>query len=219
MNEPILDKHLHYVLEQNAKLNLTAIRDFVSARLLHLEDSLSALPEVNEAPGGALCDIGSGAGFPGIPLAVMARRKTVLVEASRKKAAVLQKFLEQEDLAKQITVINQRVEEFSKVLSKADSFSVVTARALSNLSSLLELASPLLSMGGVFVAYKGKHCLSEVNDAKNILDILGFKFKSKREFFLSDNVTSRVVLSYEKVREARIKLPRRNGQAQKHPLK
>lgn len=91
----LLNKHLDLVIEANKKTNLTNITDKKQGQLLHIEDSLVGLPELEEAPSGLYGDLGSGAGYPGLPLSVLSKRQTVLVEAAKRKAECLGEFISQ----------------------------------------------------------------------------------------------------------------------------
>ena len=95
----LLERHLDLVMAANEQVNLTRITSRDEARVLHIEDSLAGLPEVQAAPAGLLGDMGSGAGFPGIPLAAVTGRKTVLIESVGKKAAFLKAFVDELGLA------------------------------------------------------------------------------------------------------------------------
>ena len=214
--EALLVGHLRFVLALNQKVNLTGIDDEESGLLLHIEDSLAALQEVNAAPEGRLVDLGSGGGFPGIPLAIMTGRKTTLIEATDKKARTLKKYLESAGLDGQVDIIASRIEEASK--SMMGCFAVATARALSSLAAIMELASPLLMDEGVLVAYKGNVTDVEMAGARKVEDCLGMELFSRRELLLSDGRTRREILVFMKKRPAKVSLPRRNGQAQRHPF-
>lgn len=144
----LLDFHLKLVMEENKKTNLTRIVSWESAQILHIEDSLAGLPEVNECPDGAYLDMGTGAGYPGIPLAVVTGRKTVLADSVGKKTRALDTFIEKMELQERVETYNGRIEEL--VNEKAGFFSCITARALSSLSSLMELASPFFPTVGVW---------------------------------------------------------------------
>ncbi len=215
MNTNLLEKHLDLVIEANKTTNITRIVSKQSAQILHIEDSLSALPEINAAPSGRYGDLGSGAGFPGIPIAVETGRETVLIESVKKKAALLEGFIHELSLPA-TSVFSGRAEELA--LQQKESFSVLSARALSQLGSLLELSSPLLVIGGHLVCYKAHVEKNEFLHACSLEKKLGMKFLSKREFYLSDGETFRCVFVFEKTSSASIKLPRRNGMAQKNPL-
>jgi 16S rRNA (guanine527-N7)-methyltransferase len=205
--------HLTFVEDQNKKLNLTSVCDWEAGLVLHIEDSLSALPELRDAPEGELVDLGSGGGFPGIPLAVASMRETTLVEATKKKARVLQLFVQKSNLAGYIGIEALRAEELAR--HKPGYFSIVTARALASLPALMELAAPLLRLGGVLIAYKGSPSERELEDAASLGHELGMKVIRQRNLVLSDGVSKRTLVQVEKIAEPKYRLPRRNGQSQK----
>jgi 16S rRNA (guanine527-N7)-methyltransferase len=212
----LLDAHLASVLEQNKTLNLTSITDVSQGILLHIEDSLAAHIEVDAAPEGRMMDLGSGGGFPGIPLAILTGRKTTLVEATAKKANFLQRFINEQDLGAFLEVVGLRAEEVAQQSPRT--ISVITARAVSSLPALMELAAPLLIKGGILIAYKGRVTDETLEDALSLEKELGMKVVGVRSFVLSDEVTKRAIVCFEKVGEAGLVLPRRVGQAQRHPL-
>lgn len=217
--QEILERYLDEILKINEQINLTSITDLDEARLLHLEDSLTALPEIEAAPDGEYCDMGCGGGFPGVPLAVASGRKTTLIDSRNKKIEAVKQAISKAGCDKFADFYCKaaRVEDFAK--EQARRFSVVSARALSSLPTLLELASPLLKTGGHLVCLKGQVDEEELAWAKSIEKKCGMAFLSEREFLLSDNETHRVIYVFEKVGEPSVKLPRRVGMAQKKPLK
>ena len=196
------------------QLNLTAIKDKDEAKVLHLEDSLAGLEELNSIDG-EFVDMGSGAGFPGIPLSIISEKKATLVETVGKKADCLKSFISELNLEAQVSVSNKRIEELA--VERPNSYSAATARALSSLSSLLELAAPLLVINGILICYKGNNVEEELNAALNITEKLGFDFVSNRKYVLSDNTEHRIIV-FRKVKEAEVKLPRKLGFAQKKPF-
>ena len=211
----LLVQHLQLVLQANIDLNLTAIRDLDSGLVLHIEDSLLALREVESAPDGMLGDLGSGAGYPGIPLAIVSGRQTTLIDSSQKKARTVKGIVEKLGLACSVSVCDQRAEDLAR--SCPGSFSILTARALSSLPSLLELASPLLRKGGLFVALKATPEEEEIERGERVAALVGMSLVSKRDVSLS-NGDARSILCYEKERPSSVGLPRRTGMAQKRPL-
>lgn len=215
MNSELLEKHLDLVMEANKITNITRIVSRESAMTLHIEDSLAALPEFEAAPQGLYADLGSGAGFPGIPIAIETGRDTILVESVKKKAALLDTFIHELKL-ENVTVFPGRAEELA--LQKRNTCSVLSARALSKLGSLLELGSPLLKKGGHFICYKAHIDDEELNHACSLEEKIGLRLISDRSFLLSDEETFRRILVFEKFKNASLKLPRRNGMAQKNPL-
>lgn len=213
----LMQRYLDSILEANKVTNLTRITDGEQVRLLHIEDSLVGLPEVNEAPTGLYGDLGSGGGFPGVPLALATGRKTLLVDSVKKKMAIVQSALDDLSLSEQISTSSERIEDLP--LEYKEKFAVLTARALSKLVSLIELASPLLKKGGRLVCYKAQLSSEELEEALAVQDLVGMKMISQREICLSDGETTRTIVVFEKIGKSRIKLPRRIGLAQKQPLR
>lgn len=211
----LLDLHLSLVIEENKTTNLTRITDWESAQILHVEDSLVGIPEINNAPEGPYLDMGTGAGYPGIPAAIMTGRETTLADSVGKKTKALDRIIEKLGLHSTASTFNGRLEELA--LQRPDYYSVITARALSNLSSLLELASPLLKKDGLLVCYKSMDAYTELEHVKDISGKLGMEFVLDRKAILSDGETPRVIMVFKKVKEPEVKLPRRVGVAQKKP--
>lgn len=212
----LLDKHLELVIEENKVTNLTRIVDWESAQVLHVEDSLAGLPEVEEAMPGPYLDMGSGAGFPGIPLAIVTGRETLLADSVGKKTRALDSFAANLGIDDAVSTYHGRIEDLA--LQMPNRFSLITARALSSLASLLELASPLLAKGGSLVCYKAQSESEELEHAKEIARKLGMEFVSSRGFVLSDGETNRAIVVFQKRCNPSMKLPRRVGLAQKKPF-
>lgn len=208
--------HLDWVLETTRTMNLTAITDPNDAVRLHLLDSLVALPEVISSAPGRLLDIGSGAGFPGLPLALASGRSALLVDSVSKKMEALQRFLVQESLDSWISVSTSRVEGLT--LDTDDRYAMVTARAVAALPSLVELASPLLVSGGRLIALKSRPDADELARAEVVAAQCGMRFEASRDALLPGGDEKRAILTYLKVAKPRITLPRRVGMAQKNPL-
>lgn len=212
----LLDLHLQKVIEQNKITNLTRITDWDTAKVLHVEDSLIGIPFVNEAPQGDYPDMGTGGGFPGLPVAIVTRRNTVLADSVGKKISALNKIISELSLNDIVSTFNGRIEDLAKV--RAESFSAITARALSSLSSLLELASPLLINSGLLICYKSQNVNEELDHAKEICSKLGMEFVKAENFTLSDNKTQRSIIVFKKVSQPSVTLPRRVGLAQRKPF-
>ncbi|MHB9038524.1 MAG: 16S rRNA (guanine(527)-N(7))-methyltransferase RsmG [Armatimonadota bacterium] len=211
----LLLEHLKLVLRANTSFNLTSITNSSDAIRLHIIDSLAGVPEVIMAPAGRIADIGSGAGYPGIPISIVCHRRLTLFESVGKKAKFLQDVVIQLQLDR-IEVEGRRSEELSEV--HRNGYSVVTARALSSLPSLLELASPLLEIGGELIAYKGQLDAQERSRGDSAAEILGFKLQRERRVFLPAGGEERTILVFAKTGEPNMSLPRRPGLAQRRPL-
>lgn len=208
--------HLNLVIKANETTNITRISSQEEAMILHIEDSLSGIPEILSAPTGYYADIGSGAGYPGIPIALATGRKTTLIDSVGKKVKILNGFIEELEATEFIEAEAARIEEYA--LNNREKFSVISARALSKLGVLLELSSPLLAIGGRLVCFKSHVDDEELQHAIGLNNKTGMKLVSDREYYLSDGETYRRILVFEKKRPSQIKLPRRNGLAQKNPL-
>lgn len=213
MHDDLLKRHLELVIEANKTTNITRISTWDEGMLLHVEDSLVGLPEVEEAPEGRLVDIGSGAGYPGIPLAIESGRATLLADSVGKKTAILASMVEDLGLDN-VEVYTGRIEDLAR--EKAGVFAVVTARALAQLSVLMELASPLLQDGGRLVCYKANVSDEELQHALSLQERLGMSLVSDRAVELGD--ARRRIISFEKSGRPQINLPRKTGMAQKRPL-
>ena len=211
----LLLAYLNKLLEVNERINLTRITDFQEALVLHLEDSLSGLVELNQAPPGLYGDLGSGGGFPGVALAIASGRETVLIDTRKKKMTAVGGILEELGLNTQISTYSGRAELLAR--KEPCSFAVLTARALSRLSVLLELASPLLIDGGLLICYKADVEEDEIADARRVLPLVGMKVKGDRCFLLEGEFKRRII-TFEKSGKPSLKLPRLEGQAQKNPL-
>lgn len=213
MHDDLLKRHLELVIEANKTTNITRISTWDEGMLLHVEDSLVGLPEVEEAPEGRLVDIGSGAGYPGIPLAIESGRTTLLADSVGKKTAILASMVEELGLDN-VEVYTGRIEDLAR--EKEGVFAVVTARALAQLSVLMELASPLLQDGGRLVCYKANVSDEELQHALSLQERLGMSLVSDRAVELGD--ARRRIISFEKSGRPQINLPRKTGMAQKRPL-
>lgn len=213
----LLDLYLHLLIEKNKDLNLTRIDSFEDAVVLHIEDSLAVLNEFN-LQDGLFCDIGTGGGIPGIPLAIVSGRKGVLLDSVQKKASAVQGFITKLSLNNQIDCVGIRSELFAS--DHLGEFGTVIARAVSSLVVVEELASPLLANGGSLVAMRGSEDESSVDAAKNACLKLGFELTSHRDFYIGVPSESfhRSVYVFTKISEPQMKLPRRPGMASKRPV-
>lgn len=206
--------YLELVIEKNKELNLTRIDTKEKGMLLHIEDSLSCLEEFKRQEGEFL-DIGTGGGFPGVPLAIATGRTGVLIDSVQKKARAVQEMIEKLELENQIQARGIRSEELA--LEKGEEFTTVVARAVSSLPAVMELATPLLVPGGELIALRGKKDEVDLEDINHIADKLGLELISRRHIYISETY-ERTIYVFKKVSQTSIKLPRRKGMAQKRPL-
>jgi 16S rRNA (guanine527-N7)-methyltransferase len=193
----------------------TTVRDPISAVDVHLADSLVALEldEVRRAC--TVADIGSGAGFPGLPLAIALPQSSVaLIESNARRAA----FLERASAASGrsgVQVINSRVEEWADGLGTCD---LVVVRALAPLSVVVEYAAPVLSVGGSLVAWRGRRDLEAERAATHAAADLGLESLEPRRVFPYSRAEHRYLHLMSKVRDTPARFPRRPGMALKRPL-
>jgi len=214
--QALIADHLAFVIEQTKKINLTNITNSNEGIILHVEDSLAGLVELNKAPEGSFADIGTGGGYPGIPLAIASQRKAVLIEAINKKAEILDRFVKQVGLDKQIQVYAMRSEEVAQRLGQ--NYAAITIRAVAELPTLVELATPLLAMDGLLICYKGQPSELELVKGCKAATLCGLEETSIRSFLLPDGQTARTIIVYKKTAEPTVSLPRRSGMAKKRPL-
>ena len=211
-----LVRHLELVIERNRTLNLTRITAWDEAVCLHIVDSLLLQDAFAEAPAGAFVDVGTGAGFPGIPLAVVTGRKGTLVDSVGKKVNAVRDFVRELGLEDQLRVESMRVEELAR--RERGRYAVVTARAVAQTGVLVEYAAPLLRKGGRLVVAKARITDEELANGDRAAKICGMRRVSRETYELPHDLGHREVISYERVGNPSIRLPRAVGMAQHHPL-
>ena len=209
-------QYLDAVLVANETTNLTRITDRSQAVRLHLADSLCAIPEVLSAPAGRICDIGTGGGFPGVPIALAAGRECMLLDSVRKKAEIVAGILRELRLDQLIGVSSDRAEQHAR--NRREQYAVVTARAVAPLASLVELAAPLMFEGGELVALKGSPDPAELDAGLAAARVAGLTLRSNRDFILPGGDEQRCIIVFRKVKGSKVTLPRREGLAQHSPL-
>ncbi len=206
----LFSRYFDMVVETNKTFNLTAITEEQDFVVKHIIDSISGISEIPQ--NSKLCDIGAGAGFPSIPIAIMRSDVTVYpLDSTAKKMDFVAKCARELELPNVHTLVG-RAEELNKFFG---SFDAVCARAVSSLNILLELAMPLLKVGGVFVAYKTDE--SELQGVKNALNTLNAKHIRTRSLLLP-NGDSRAILVFEKIGATPKQYPRQYGAIKKRPL-
>lgn len=213
----LMVQHLELVEKKNQTVNLTRIVLLRDAVTLHIVDSLVPLrtKDFHPSEGLRFADIGTGAGFPGIPLAIMTGMSGVLIDSVGKKVAAVNEFIDQLGL-KDCHAQNVRAEVLGEEQPK--SFDYVCARAVAQSNVVMEYATPLLKFGGRIVLEKANPSVEELDNANYAAQILGLDRVSRECFELPRGLGHREILIYEKTRESRIKLPRRNGLAKSKPL-
>ena len=200
------------VIEQNKVMNLTAITEPKQVAKLHLVDSLTLLTLENLS-GKKLIDVGCGAGFPGVPVAIACPEADVtLLDSLGKRIAWLQQILP--TLGVDATCITARAEE--AVADRREQYDIATSRAVARLNILLELTAPYVKVGGCVMAMKGAMAKEELDEAKNAIKQLGLKVEKVTEFPMDD--TAHVVIVLRKVAPTPKKFPRRFAKIKQSPL-
>jgi len=207
------------VLEWNEKLNLTAITDRDEFIEKHFVDSLMAVDSDEVRKAESVIDVGTGAGFPGIPLAIVfPEKKFVLMDSLNKRLKVIDDLCERAGIMNVVTA-HGRAEELSRNKLHREKYDLCIARAVANMSTLSEYCLPFIGIGGYFLAYKGPDCEEELNEAKNAIKILGGKIEDVREAEISDFGLSHKIVYVKKIKETPAKYPRKAGTPSKDPLK
>ena len=211
-----LDKfevYYNLLTEYNEKFNITAITEKKEVFIKHFIDSILS---DNKFHNKKLIDIGSGGGFPAIPIKIMNKNLAItLVEATEKKCEFLRVVANKLNL-ENVIVINGRAEELSLSKDYRENFDFCSARAVARLNVLSEYCMPFVKVGGKFLAFKGEAWREELNEAKNAISILGGELEKVEEFNVFNN--NRGIINVKKIKSTNLKYPRKNGQIRKKPL-
>lgn len=205
------------LLEWNEKINITRITEGQEIYIKHFLDSLTLINTGLIEEGKSLIDIGTGGGFPGLPLKIMyPDLKMTLMDSLNKRIIFLQEVIKELNL-KNIEAVHGRAEEYGRKEDYREKFDLVTNRALANMSSLSEYSLPFVKKAGYFIAMKGSEYKEEVKEAKNAIDILGGKIVDIKEIRLPGEILHSLII-VEKIRETPKKYPRAGGKPKTQPL-
>lgn len=210
----MFDKYASLLIEWNAKFNLTAIKDPDGIVVKHFVDSLAVLSE--NILEGSLIDVGTGAGFPGLPLLIASDNLDVtFLDSTGKKIKFIETVLD--ELGLFADTVNARAEEAAKDEFLRESFDFATARAVSNLRDLSEYCLPFVKAGGKFISMKSAKTDEEIKDAKEAIKVLGGEIEKINSFELAD-CGERTLIFIKKVRPTPTKYPRNYSQIVKNPI-
>ncbi len=209
------------LVEKNKVMNLTAITEFDEVLKKHFIDSLSLVKayDLSEKKSEVfLIDIGTGAGFPGIPLKIaFPHLKITLMDSLHKRVEFLKEVIVNLGLS-EIDALHGRAEDYAKPDQLREKFDLCVSRAVAHLTVLSEYCLPYVKVGGNFVSYKSEKVLEETKNAESAIEILGGKITEQVEFYLPDSDLYRNLIVVEKVGKTPEKYPRKAGIATKKPL-
>lgn len=206
------------LLETNKVMNLTAITEPGEVAVKHMADSLSCYDEKYFPEGASLLDLGTGAGFPGVPLAIFRPDLVVtFFDSLQKRLNFLRDVCRETDLG-QVAFLHGRAEEMAHQEAYRERFDLVTSRAVARLSILCEWALPYVRKDGLFIALKGAQYEEEIKEASHALRILGGMLEEVRPVTLPGLSDKRAVLYIRKSGMSPAKYPRKPKMAAKHPL-
>lgn len=211
-----LYKYMNLLIEWNNKINLTAIIKPEEIILKHFVDSLTISKYVNN--NSSIIDVGTGAGFPGIPLKIYRTDlKVTLVDSLNKRLNFINTIIEELEL-KNVVTVHARAEEIGKNKLYREQFDVVTSRAVANLSTLSEYLIPLAKINGKCLCMKGSEIEEELLNAKKAIDVLGGKIDKIEKFELPKSDIKRNVVLITKENKTPAKYPRKPGIPAKEPI-
>lgn len=203
------------LLEWNQKMNLTAIEEDREVIMKHFVDSLSIMPFLKDVHN--LVDVGTGAGFPGIPLKIaQPALEVVLLDSLEKRIGFLNTVISALQL-KGISAVHSRAEDAGSAPQYREKFDAAVARAVASLPVLLEYCLPLVKTGGIFIAMKGSNA-EEIAGSRKALDILGGNIEEVKEFTLPDSDMQRSIIVVRKLRQIPTRFPRKAGKPSREPL-
>lgn len=216
-----IDQFLEYyelLVEWNSFMNLTAITEYDEVCKKHFVDSVSLSKAVDLTKPLSVIDIGTGAGFPGIPLKIMfPNLKITLLDSLGKRVKFLNEVIQRLDLHN-IEAIHGRAEDYAKPGLLREQFDISVSRAVANLSTLAEYCLPFVKRDGYFISYKSEKIAEEKLAAEHAISILGGKYEREIDFLLPDSDIYRNFCMIKKIKNTPIKYPRKAGVPSKEPI-
>ena len=213
-------KYYELLVEWNGFMNLTAITEFDDVMKKHFADSLSIVKAFSKIRTEKLkvIDIGTGAGFPGIPLKIVFPQiELTLLDSLQKRLKFLQEVIDQLELG-EVELIHGRAEDFCKPSMKREQCDLCVSRAVANLATLSELCLPYVKVGGKFIPYKSEKAEEDVREAQKAITLLGGEVKEQIGFELPESNIGRTLVVIEKKNITPKKFPRKAGMPAKEPI-
>ena len=220
LNEDMLNKFYKYknlIVDWNEKINLTAITDDLEFIIKHFVDSITINKYIEKNK--TIIDIGTGAGFPGIPIKILNKdNKVVLFDSLNKRLKVLEDIIEKIDLEK-IETLHGRAEETFKNIKYREKYDVAVSRAVASLNVLVELMLPAVKVGGKCICMKGNNAEIEIKEAKKAIQELGGVIEKVEKITLPELNLERNIVIIKKIKPTHNKYPRKPGTPQKLPIR
>lgn len=211
-------KYYDLLIDWNKKINLTSITERGEVWVKHFEDSLSIARIIDMSSIDSVIDVGTGAGFPGIPLKlVYPHIKLTLLDSLDKRIRFLEEVIEELSLDNVLTV-HGRAEDFGRDPLYREKYDLCVSRAVASLPVLSELCIPFVRTGGSFIAYKSEKAMEELDDSNKAISMLGGMIVSTERFSLTGNDYNRTLIKIDKVEHTSDKYPRRAGVPAKKPI-
>lgn len=213
------DVFYRHLLEVNKVMNLTAITEMEDVVIKHFMDSISILQYASFEPGQKIIDVGTGAGFPGVPLAIMLPEiQFTLMDSLNKRLKFIEESAELCGLSN-ITTVHSRAEDLGQNPEHREKYDICVSRAVANLSTLLEYCVPLVRIHGKFISFKSRLAEDELQNAEHAVKTLGCQLNNQIDFSLKGNESyERTFLIFEKTKNTPKRYPRQAGTPKKKPL-
>lgn len=212
-------KYMRLVQEWNEKVNLTAITEDEEVIKKHFIDCIKAFKSDDLKSAKTVIDVGTGAGFPGLPIAIMDSSKNVTLLDSLNKRINFLNIVIRELGLKNVTTIHSRAEDGARKVELRENFDIATSRAVANMAVLSEFCLPYVRVGGSFVALKGPALEDELRDSRSAIGTLGGKIKDVIELSIEGTDLKHNIVVVKKVKECPKAYPRKAGMITKNPLK